>query len=192
MAASRYSLCFSSRCRLAAPNTKPLWSAPVTVAYKWPPQAASQSDTGDREASCQFKGLEGDKCHSLNRLLPSSEYAKLFVGPLNDLNECSPLPTAIQKLPLSEATLCYLHKAFSLPGRHFHLIICQPLTILWLPYIHLGPYYLVVSHHGLLTWNLPTFLLERMCVSVRMCWKSIHAVQGKLLEFQLILREGNK
>lgn len=47
-------LYFSSRCRLAAPNTKPLWSAPVTVAWKWPRQAASQPDTGDRAASCQF------------------------------------------------------------------------------------------------------------------------------------------
>lgn len=35
-----------------------------------------QSKIGDREASCQFKGLEGDKCHSPNQLRPSTEYAK--------------------------------------------------------------------------------------------------------------------
>lgn len=41
---------------------------------------SGQSETGDREASCQCKGLEGDKCHSPKQLPPSSEHAKPFVG----------------------------------------------------------------------------------------------------------------
>lgn len=38
-----------------------------------------QSEIGDREASCKFQGLEGNKYHSPNWLLPSAEYAKPFL-----------------------------------------------------------------------------------------------------------------
>lgn len=46
-----------------------------------------QSGAGDREASWQFKGLEGDQCHSPNQLLPSPDCAKPFVGPVNGPSE---------------------------------------------------------------------------------------------------------
>lgn len=137
-------------------------------------------ETGRRHVS--FKGLEGDKCQSPNQLLPSSEYAKLFVGPLNNLNECPPLPTAIQKLPLSEATLWYLHKAFPLPGRHFHLTFCQPPASLWLP-IH-PPGSMLLGCFPPWVPHMESALLspgENVCFSPYVPTR-LHAVQGKLRE----------
>lgn len=57
--------------------------------------ASGQCETGDKEASCQCKGLEGGKCHSPSQLPARLDYAKLFVGPLNGLNGSPSLPTAI-------------------------------------------------------------------------------------------------